>query len=241
MLGYPDAALTDAERALKDARGINQAAELMHALALKGFTSIWRGSYTAAKDEGRELAALAEEKGSKFFQISGMIIEGLVMAHTGEIENAIRNIKGAISASRSIGATGFHPAYSSYLARCNAELDQFQEAWSCIGDALKTAETSKERWWLAETNRIAGEIALRSTEPDEEKAQAYFERAISIARQQQTKSWELRAATSMARLWRNQGKCKEARELLAPIYNWFTEGFNTRDLKEAKALLEELA
>ena len=94
---YPDAALTDAERALKDAREIDQAAELMHALALKGFSSIWRGSYAAAKEEGRELAALAEQKGSKFFRISGMIVEGLIMALTGEMENAIRNIKGAIS------------------------------------------------------------------------------------------------------------------------------------------------
>ena len=241
MLGYPDAALTDAERALKDAREINQAAELMHALALKGFSSIWRGTYPAAKDEGRELAALAEEKGSKFFQISGMIVEGLVMAHTGEMENAIRNIKGAISASRSIGATGFHPAYSSYLARCNAELDQFEEAWSCIGDALKTAETSEERWWQAETNRIAGEIALKSPAPDTEKAQKYFDRALAVARQQRAKSWELRAAMSMARLWRDQGKRDEARDLLAPVYGWFTEGFDTLDLKEAKALLEELA
>jgi predicted ATPase len=170
-----------------------------------------------------------------------MIVEGLVIAHTGEMENAIRNIKGAISAFRSIGATGFHPTYASYLARCNAELDQFEEAWSCIGDALKTAETSKERWWQAETNRIAGEIALRSTEPDEGKAQAYFERALSIARQQQTKSLELRAAMSMARLWRDQGKCDEARGLLTPVYDWFKEGFGTRDLKEAKALLDEMA
>jgi predicted ATPase len=241
MLGYPDAALTDAERALKDAREIDQAAELMHALALKGFSSIWRGSYAAAKEEGRELAALAEQKGSKFFRISGMIVEGLIMALTGEMENAIRNIKGAISAMRSIGTTGFLPAYLSYLARCSAELDQFEEAWSCIGDALTAAETSKERWWQAETNRIAGEIALRSSEPDEEKAQAYFERALLVAREQQTKSLELRTAMSMARLWRNQGKCKEARELLAPVYGWFTEGFDTLDLKEAKALLDELA
>ena len=241
MLGYPDAALTDAERTLKDAREINQAAELMHALALKGFSSIWRGSYTAAKDEGRELAALAEEKGSKFFQIGGMIVEGLTMAHTGEMENAIRNIKSAISASRSIGATLYLPAYWSYLARCNAELDQFEEAWSCIGDALTVAETSKERWWQAETNRIAGEIALDPRSPMRRKREAYFESALSIARQQETKSLELRAAMSMARLWRDQGKRNQALDLLAPVYGWFTEGFDTLDLKEAKTLLDELS
>jgi predicted ATPase len=92
----------------------------------------------------------------------------------------------------------------------------------------------------AETNRIAGQITLLSPEPNAAKAQAYFERALQIARRQQAKSWELRAATSLARLWRDQGKHQQARELLAPIYGWFTEGFDTLDLKEAKALLDAL-
>ena len=109
-----------------------------------------------------------------------------------------------------------------------------------IGEALNVIETSKERWWQAETNRIAGEIALRSSEPDEEKARAYFEKALLVAQEQQAKSWELRAATSMARLWRDQGKGDEARGLLAPVYGWFTEGFDTRDLKEARVSLDEL-
>ena len=88
--------------------------------------------------------------------------------------------------------------------------------------------------------RIAGEIALMSPEPDAAKAEAYFERALAVARKQQAKSWEQRAAMSMARLWRDQGKQQQARELLAPVYGWFTEGFDTLDLKEAKALLDEL-
>ena len=100
-------------------------------------------------------------------------------------------------------------------------------------------ETAKEKWCEAEVHRVAGEIALMSAEPDLAKAEAYFEKALSVARQQQAKSWELRAAMSMARLWRDQGKRQEAHDLLAPIYGWFTEGFDTRDLKEAKALLEE--
>jgi predicted ATPase len=90
-------------------------------------------------------------------------------------------------------------------------------------------------------HRIAGEVALKSLAPDTEKAEKYFERALGVARQQQAKSWELRAAMSMARLWRDQGRPQQARELLAPVYAWFTEGFDTRDLKEAKALLEKLA
>ena len=123
----------------------------------------------------------------------------------------------------------------------HAEIGQLNDAWRCIGEALTAVETTKEGLWEAEVHRTAGEIALMSAEPDAAKAQACFERALAAARQQQAKSWELRAATQLARLWHNQGEPQQARELLAPVYGWFTEGFNTRDLKEAKALLDELA
>jgi predicted ATPase len=121
-----------------------------------------------------------------------------------------------------------------------AELDQFDDAWRCIGEAITGAETTKESWYEADIHRTAGEIALLAPEPDAAKAEAYFKRALAVARQQQAKSWELRAAMSLARLWRDQGEPQQARELLAPVYGWFTEGFDTRDLKEAKALLTEL-
>ena len=132
------------------------------------------------------------------------------------------------------------PFSLSYLGIAYAELHQFDNAWRCIAEAMSAVESTKERWCEAEINGMAGEIALKSPEPDEAKAQAYFERALAVARQQQAKSWELRAAMSMARLWRDQGKRHEARDLLAPVYGWFTEGFDTLDLKEAKALLDEL-
>jgi predicted ATPase len=106
---------------------------------------------------------------------------------------------------------------------------------------MRAVATTKEKWFEAEVNRIAGDIALLSPERDAAKAEAYFERALAVARRQQAKSFELRAAMSLARLWRDQGKMQQARELLAPVYGWFTEGFDTRDLKEAKGLLEELA
>jgi predicted ATPase len=106
---------------------------------------------------------------------------------------------------------------------------------------MNMLETAKERWFEAEANRMAGDIALKSPKPDTAKAEAYFERALAVARKQQAKSWEMRAAISMARLYRDQGKRDEARDLLAPVYGWFTEGFDTLDLKEAKALHQELA
>jgi predicted ATPase len=126
------------------------------------------------------------------------------------------------------------------LATAYAELGQLDDARHCIEDAIEKVESSKEKWFEAEVHRIAGEIALKSSASDTEEAEKYFGRALATARQQQAKSYELRAAMSTARLWRSQGKPQQARELLAPVYGWFTEGFDTRDLKEAKALLDEL-
>jgi predicted ATPase len=126
------------------------------------------------------------------------------------------------------------------LAGAYAQLGQFEDAWRCIGEATTVIETTKERWCEADIHRIAGEIALLSPEPDAANAEAYFDRALAVARKQQAKSWELRAAMSMARLWRDQGKRQQARELLAPVYDWFTEGFDTLDLKQAKDLIDAL-
>src|SRR5262249_35623766 len=100
---------------------------------------------------------------------------------------------------------------------------------------------TQERWTEAELYRLKGELLLKQTPPDEQQAEACFQQALAIACQQQAKSWELRAAMSLARLWQQQGKCQEAHDLLAPVYGWFTEGFDTADLQEAKALLDALA
>jgi predicted ATPase len=130
----------------------------------------------------------------------------------------------------------------SDLAVAYAELGQYEDAQRCINEAISAIEITEERWFEAEVNRMAGAIALMSPSQYITKAAAaHFERSLSVARQQQAKSWELRAAMSLARFWRDQGKVQPARELLAPVYGWFTEGFDTLDLKEAKALLEELA
>ena len=127
------------------------------------------------------------------------------------------------------------------LGRAFAELRQFDQARRCIGEAMALAEASGERWFDAETYRIAGEIELGSSECKGADAQRYFEQALGVARAQQARSLELRAATSLARLWRGQGRRTEARDLLARVYDWFTEGFDTLDLMEAKTLLAELA
>ena len=150
-------------------------------------------------------------------------------------------INSGISSFRSNNQTFWFPLFLSTLAIAYAENGQTDEARRCVREAITTLQTTGERWCEADIHRIAGEIALKSPKSDAAKAQEYFERALAVARQQQAKSWELRAAMSLARLWRDQGKVQQARELLAPVYGWFTEGFDTRDLKEAKALLEELS
>ena len=170
-----------------------------------------------------------------------MALQGCALTLTGKASDAVHMITSAITAFRSTGATLFVPLYLSHLARAYAELGKFDDAWRCIGEAMTAVETTKERWYEADIHRIAGEIALLSPEPDAAKAEAYFDRALAVAREQEAKSWELRAAMSMARLWRGQGKRQQARDLLAPIYGWFTEGFDTPDLKEAKALLDTVA
>jgi len=170
-----------------------------------------------------------------------MINQGIVLAAAGRAPNAIKVLIAGMTARRATGATFWMPLYLPYLARAHAEFGQFEKAWRCIDEATTAVETTKERWCEAEIHRTAGEITLLSPEADATKAQAYFERALAVARKQQAKSWELRAATSIARLWRGQGKRQQARHLLAPIYSCFTEGFDTLDLKQAKALLDELA
>jgi predicted ATPase len=201
------------------------------------WTHILCGNYAAASALVDEFSGLKDQTGSLFWGAWGMMQRGCLLALTGKASDAVQTITCGLSAMRSTGTTMWMPLWVSFLARANAEIGQFDDARRCIGEAMTAVETATERWCEAKVNRIAGEIALLSPEPDAARAEEYFERALAIARAQQAKSWELRAAMSMARLWRDQGRRDEARDLLAPLYGWFTEGFDMLDLKEAEALL----
>jgi predicted ATPase len=240
LLGYPEVALRDSDDALKNAREMDQAATLMHALAHATCLHTLRGNLAAAAADAKELTALAEEKSSLSWKAGGTLYRGSILVLTGNASDGIEILISGMTAWRTTGATLYLPYFLSYLGRAHEEVGQFEEAWRCIGEAMTAVQTTKERWCEAEVNRTVGEIALKSPQPDEAKAEAHFERALVIARAQQARSWELRAAMSMARLWRDQGKRQQAHGLLAPVYGWFTEGFDTLDLKEAKALLEQL-
>jgi predicted ATPase len=241
MLGYPNAALLDARSAVEEARDIGQAPTLMYALVHAVVIHMQCGDHVAAATESEELVALANDKGALFWKALGMSVQGCALAASGRSEEAVQAITAGITASCSRGSTFWMPFHWSHLASAYAELGQFENAWRCLGEAMTAAEMSKESWFEAEIYRVAGEIALLSPSPDLVKAEDYFERALAIARAQQARSWELRAATSLARLWREEDKRQEARDCLAPVHAWFTEGFDTADLRQARALLDALS
>jgi predicted ATPase/class 3 adenylate cyclase len=240
LLGYPEAALADADRAVEEARDTGQAAALMFALVLCSWPYAWTGNDIAANGLLREAIALAEETGASFWKGQGATFLGCALTLRGSAAEAVDVITSGLADYRATGSTLLLPSIFGYLAGAHADLGQFDEAWHRIGEALARVESSKEKWAEAEIHRVAGEIALCSPAPDAARAEAYFIAALAIARRQQAKSWELRTATSYARLMCDQGRAGEAYDLLAPIYGWFREGFGTKDLKEAKQLLDEL-
>jgi class 3 adenylate cyclase/predicted ATPase len=240
MLGYPEGALADADCAVEDAREVGQAASLMAALTLTSLTQIHCGSYAIANAQLDEVITLSDDKGAVFWKVGAILVQGCLFATTGKPSDAVRAITSGLSSWHATGTTVWIPTFLSFLARAYAELGQFGNASRCIREAIVTVQTTNESWYEVDIHRIAGEMALKSPEVSTGDAEAHFERALAVARQQQAKSWELRASISMARLWRSQGKTQQAREQLALVYYRFTEGFDTRDMKEAKVLLEEL-
>ena len=240
LLGYPQDALADATRALKIARESRHSGTLIYVLNFSIFPHVYCGHFAAANALIDEFNILKDQIGSLFWGGWGTVQRGCVLALTGEVTDAVQNITSGIAEMRSTGTTLWMPLFLSYLALANAEAGQLDQAWANIHESMTTLKTTKENWYEAEINRVAGAIVLVGTEPNAVKAEAYFASALEIARTQKAKSWELRAAMSMARLWRDQGKREQARDLLAPVYGWFTAGFDTLDLREAKSLLDGL-
>ena len=152
----------------------------------------------------------------------------------------IPQMRQGLAAWCATGAGVFRPHYLTLLSAVYGKAGLVEQEWTALTEALEIVKSTGERWWEAEIHRIKGELLLRRASPTEE-VEDCFRQALAMAQHQQAKSLELRAAMSLARLWQQQGKRAEARELLAPIYGWFTEGFDTADLQEAKALLDALA
>ena len=146
-----------------------------------------------------------------------------------------------LAATQATGQRNGLSVFLALLAEASGQSGQAEAGLRLLAEALAHVDHTGERYYEAEVYRIKGELLLQQAVPDAPQAEACFQQALVVARRQQARSWELRAAMSLSRLWQQQGKRTEARELLAPIYSWFTEGFDTPDLQEAKALLEALA
>jgi predicted ATPase len=159
----------------------------------------------------------------------------------GQREEGLAQIRQGLSAYRATGAALGVPYLCTVLADVSAHLGHTEEGLQALAEAHALVEQHEERWWEAELYRLRGVLLLRQTETPQEEAEACLQRALDVARRQEAKALELRAAMSLSRLWLQQGKRQEAHSMLAPVYGWFTEGFDTADLQEAKALLDELA
>jgi predicted ATPase len=213
----------------------------LFALTLTGLIKILSGNYDGALAQSEEAESVGAEKDAVLRRAQGKIQRGCVYSLTGKAAEAAEIIASGLVEFQATGATYFVPFYLSCLARAQAQLRQFDSARRAISNAIAAIETTGEHWWESEVHRVAGEIELMLPSPDRAKAESDFNHALAVAVKQRAKSWELRAATSLARLWRGEGKTWQARELLAPVHGWFTEGFETLDLREARSLLSELA
>ena len=196
------------------------------------------GDDAALNERTKQLVAVATEQGFPLWRALGAIFRGLVEVRNGDVPEGMSLLRSGSTAYRVTGAEFAMAYYSALLAEACEIAGQVEEAATLLEDALQIIERTGERWFAAELNRRKGRLLLR--QGHSEIADELYRKALGIAEEQEAKLWELRAAMSLARLRRDQDRRAEARDLLAPVYGWFTEGFGTPDLKEAKALLEAL-
>ena len=186
-----------------------------------------------------QILAVAAEHGLEFFRMAPLVPRGWCLAALGRADEGIPLITDGLAGWDQVGFTGFRPWGLARLGDACRIAGQWQDGLAHVAEARRLAEERGDRWFQAETVRLRGDVLLAMGDPA--PAEASYRESIAIAQQQSAKLWELRASTSLARLWRDQGKPVEARGLLAPVYGWFTGGFGTPVLKEAGALLDELA
>jgi predicted ATPase len=239
--GYPDQSARAADRALAYSRQLGHAPTLAYAFYFAGMAAVFARNVATACAYGNDCVALASEHGFAQWAANGWILQGWADAQKGEATAGIAGIRDGMAAAEATGARIGTPLFLTLLAEALAFAGKIEEGLAALDDALAKAAVSGERGWDAEIHRLRGELTGRLPYPDPAKVEESFRTALAIAREQGTRGYELRAATSLARLWREQGRLTEARDLLAPLYGSFTEGFDTADLKEAKRLLNELA
>jgi tetratricopeptide (TPR) repeat protein len=238
-LGFPDQALVRSGGAIAEAQRLAHPPSLAASLSLSARLLSLLGGNPVLGERVDELVAVTTEQGFAHWTSVGTIFRGWAKVANGDVAEGLPLMRSRSAGSRAAGAELWMPHYTAFMASACEIAGQVEEALALLDEALQIVERTGERWFAAELNRHKGELLV--LQGHAEAAEELYCRALSIAGEQGAKLWELRAAGSLARLWRAQGRPAEARDLLGPIYNWFTEGFDTPDLKEAKAQLDELA
>jgi predicted ATPase len=237
-LGFPDQALARSSAAIADARRLAHPPSLALSLSLGTLPLSLVGDDVALDERADQLVAVATEQGFPVWRAMGTVHRGWVMVKNGDLTRGISLLRSGWAAYRATGTDMWTPYNTALLARACEFAGHIEKGLTLLNDALQIVEQTGQRWFAAELYRHKGQLLLRQGRT--EAAEELYYKALSIAREQEAKLWELRAAMSFARLRRDQGRYAEAHDLLAPVYDCFTESFDTPDLKEAKALLDEL-
>jgi predicted ATPase len=240
-LGYPDQALAGVHDALALAHALSHPFSLAFARYWAAFVSQCRGDVQAVSEHAEAAVTLSTEWGFPLWAAMGTSLRGWALAMQGQGEEGMAQVHQGSAAWRATGIVVGVPFFCTMLAEVCDHLGHTTDGLQALAEAHTMVEQYEERRWEAEVCRLRGVLLLRQTGTLQAEAEAWLRRALDVARGQEAKSLELRAAMSLARLWQQQGKRAEAHELLAPVYDWFTEGFDTADLQEAKSLLAELA
>ena len=241
-LGYPDQAYRRGEESLALARQLAHPVSLTFALTFTAMLHQFRREASAAQACIEADIAIATEQGFRQWIQMDTFLHGWALAQQGNMEEGIAEMRQGMAAWRAMGADLHRPYFLALLAEAQAKVGQAEEGLQLLAEAFTIVRHNGERLNEAELYRLQGELLLTqaSTQPKLEQAEVSMRQALAVARQQQAKSLELRAAMSLSRLWRRQGRSEEALQLLSEVYDWFTEGFETADLQEAKILLETL-
>jgi predicted ATPase len=240
LLGYPAQALARLHEALALAHAPSHPYSLAFAHAMVAWVAQWRRDVPAVHEHAEACLALATAQGFPLWAPLGTSLRGWARAMQAQDQEGMAQIRQGIAARRADRAALHVPYYCTMLADVCAHLGYLADGLQALAEAHTLVEQHEDRWWEAEVCRLQGVLLLRQTEIPPAEAEAWLQRALDVARRQEAKSLELRAAMSLSRLWQQQGKRDEAQALLAPIYGWFTEGFDTADLQEARALLAAL-
>ncbi len=240
LLGYPAQALARRHDALALAHELSHPYSLAWARSMAAFVYQFRCDVPAVFKQAEAAVALSTEQGFLLWAAQGTILRGWALAMQGQGEEGMAQVHQGIASFRATGAAVPVPYFCTLLAEVHAHLGHTADGLQALAEAHTLVEQHEERWWEAEVYRLRGVLLLQQTVTQQVEAETCFQRALDVARRQEAKSLELRAAMSLARLWQQQGKRTAAHDLLAPIYGWFTEGFDTADLQEARTLLDAL-